>query len=211
MMALFNSREKVAAMKNLKLMTLGFLLIFCCSLAVPAAACVGKTLVIGSTGGVQQELLANMLAQLITERTGTSVKLVAHKSSPDAHQALLKDDLDIYVEYTGVGQLTILGGEPVQNSADLYQSVKKRYNEELNLIWLKPLGFEGKVQGIDIPVQAAPVARKDTLKKFPALARLINKLGGKIDADTIARLEVEANQQGAKVVARNFLKQNRLI
>ena len=180
-------------------------------LPLSSFACVGKTLVIGSTGGVQQELLANMLAQLISERTGTSVKLVTHDSSTSAHQALLKDDLDIYVEYTGVGQVQILGGEPLQDADQLYQEVKNRYNEEMNLIWLKPLGFDAERQGIELPSQAVPVARKDTLKKFPALARLINKLGGKIDAQTIARLETEAGSQSVKAVARTFLKQNRLI
>lgn len=176
-----------------------------------AYACVGKTLVIGSTGGLQQEVLAELLAQLITERTGTSVKLASHATSASAHQALLKDELDMYVEYTGVGQLEILGAEPLADSEQLYQAVKARYNEELNLIWLNPLGFEAALQGVAIPTQAAPVARKDTLKKFPALARLINKLGGKIDGETIARLETEAGQRGAKEVARGFLKQNRLI
>ncbi len=179
--------------------------------ALPASACVGKTLVVGATGGIQQELLANMLAQLITERTGTSVKVVLQNSSSEAHDALLKDDIDMYVEYTGVGQLQILGAEPVQDAEQLYQQVKKRYNEELNLVWLKPLGFEAQGTGLDIPAQAAPVVRKDVLKKFPALARLINKLGGKINATTIAQLETDANRQGAKDVARHFLKQNRLI
>jgi osmoprotectant transport system substrate-binding protein len=174
-------------------------------------ACVGKTLVVGSTGGVRQDLLASMLAQLITERTGTSVKLVQHETSLSAHQALLKDDLDIYVEYTGVGQLQILEGEALQDAEQLYQAVKKRYNEEMNLVWLKPLGFEEKKQGFDLPTQAAPVVRKGTLKKFPALARLINKLSGKIDAETIARLEQQTGSQGVKGVARSFLKQNRLI
>ena len=186
-----------------------FLVIFCL-LAGSSLACVGKTLVIGSTGGVQQELLANMVSQLITERTGTSVKLVVHSSSAEAHQALLRDDLDIYIEYTGVG-VQILGGEAPQDLSKLYDIVKQRYNEELNLVWLKPLGFDAELQGLDLPAQAAPVARKDTLKKFPALARLINKLGGKIDAATIARLETQAGQQSAKEVARNFLKQNHLI
>ena len=179
--------------------------------AAPSLACVGKTLVVGSTGGLQQELLANMLAQLITERTGTSVKLRVFNSSSETHQALLKDDVDMYVEYTGVGQLEILGAAPLTDASDLYQQVKKRYNEELNLVWLKPLGFQAQKAGIDIPTEAAPVVRKDVLKKFPALPRLINKLGGKINAETIARLESDAGEKGAKQVARHFLKQNRLI
>lgn len=174
-------------------------------------ACVGKTLVIGSTGGVQQELLANMLGQLISERTGTTIKLVTHSSSLEAHQALLKHDLDMYVEYTGVGQVQILGAELLPDAQQLYRVVKQRYNEELNLIWLKPLGFRADPQGIGVPTQAAPVARKDTLKKFPALARLINKLAGKLDAKTMANLETQAGSQSAKEVARAFLRRNRLI
>lgn len=180
-------------------------------LTAPGYTCVGKTLVVGATGGVQQELLANMLAQLITERTGTSIKVVVHTSSQDAHQALLKDELDMYVEYTGVGQVQILGGELIADQDQLYQTVKKRYNEELNLVWLKPLGFEAGPQGIDLPTQAAVVARKDVLKKFPALARLLNKLSGKLDDTTIANLESEASKRGAKDVARQFLKQKHLI
>ncbi len=200
-------------MRNLLLILLKSVVISAvmCIFAGTSFACVGKTLIIGSTGGIQQELLANMLAQLISERTGTATKLVIHTSSVEAHQALLSDELDMYIEYTGVGQVQILGEEPIQDAEQLYKNVKQRYKEELNLIWLKPLGFAASVSGLDLPAQAAPVARKDTLKKFPALARLINKLSGKIDAATISRLEAQANKQTAKEVARNFLKQNRLI
>lgn len=190
-----------------------FLVVLLVSLVLPLSAlsCVGKTLVVGSTGGAQQDVLANMLAQLITERTGTSVKLVNHEGSESAHQALLKDDLDIYVEYTGVGLVKILGAEPITDPQVLYQAVKKRYNEELNIVWLNPLGFEAITEGMATPTQAVPIARKDTLKKFPALARLINKLSGMLDAETIALLEAQTASRGVKEVARTFLKQNRLI
>lgn len=191
--------------------SLFFALLLVLLLTGSGMACVGKTLVIGSTGGLQQDLLANMIAQLITERTGTTVKVESFPSSLEAHEAMLRDKIDMYVEYTGVGQTQILKAEPLADADALYQLVKKRYNEELNLIWLDPLGFEGKLHEQGIPAQAAPVARKDTLKKFPALARLINKLGGKIDGTTIAKLEQNASAQGAKQVARDFLKDNRLI
>jgi len=75
-------------------------------------ACVGKTLVVGTTGTVQQDLMAQMLSLLITERTGTTVKIVKIDSSQAAHEALLKADLDMYVEYTGVGQVQIPGKSP---------------------------------------------------------------------------------------------------
>jgi len=175
-------------------------------------ACVGKTLVIGMTGSVQQDIMAQMLSLLIQERTGTTVKIVQLDSSQVAHDALLKADLDMYVEYTGVGQVQILQKAAIANADELYKAVKETYNEELNLVWLQPFGFENKgVAPAGTAAEAAPVVRKDTLKKFPALARLINKLGGRIDASTIAKLETSAKDSDSKQVAREFLRQNRLI
>ena len=186
------------------------LLLFCISSA--AFACVGKTLEIGTTGSVQQEVLANIIAELISERTGTSVKLVPFNSNDEAHAALLKADIDMYVEYTGVGQTVILQAPPLADAAELYKAVKERYNQEMNLIWLKPFGFDAAQSlGVALPAEAAPVVRKDTLKKFPALARLINKLGGKIDQTTITTLEKAASAGQSKQVAHGFLKNNRLI
>jgi len=181
-------------------------------MATAAIACVGKTLVVGTTGTVQQDLMAQMISLLIQERTGTTVKIVKVDSNMAAHDALLKADLDMYVEYTGVGQVNILKKNPIADSAELYKAVKATYNEELNLIWLKPFGFEAKkLAPAGVAAEAAPVVRKDTLKKFPALARLINKLGGRIDAVVIGELETAAKTGEIKKVAREFLRSNRLI
>ena len=175
-------------------------------------ACVGKTLVVGTTGTIQQDLMAQMLSLLIQERTGTTVKVVKVDSNKAAHEALLKADLDMYIEYTGVGQVDILQKEAIADAGQLYKAVKATYNEELNLIWLKPFGFENSsVTPAGVAAEAAPVVRKDTLKKFPALARLINKLGGRIDAKAIKGLESAASGGDSKKVAREFLRQNRLI
>ncbi|TRO81274.1 hypothetical protein FL622_10245 [Desulfuromonas acetexigens] len=190
----------------------GVLLVLLAGLAQPVAACVGKTLVIGAKGTPQQELLAEMLAILIAERTGTSVKVVKFDDTAATHGALLKAELDLYVEYTGVGQLDVLKGEALSDTAALYQAVKERYNQELNLVWLDPLGFEEpRVVPAGVPAQAAPVVRKDTLKKFPALARLINKLGGAISPEAMQGLEARLAQEGAREVARSFLKAGRFI
>ncbi len=178
----------------------------------PVAACVGKTIVVGALDTPQQQVLANMLAILIGERTGTTVKVVPAASHAAAHEALLRADLDMYVEYTGIGQVQILGGAPIADGAALYKAVKERYNQELNLVWLEPFGFADPKQAPNGTVaEAVPVVRKDTLKKFPALARLINKLGGAIDLATMQKLEAGVKGDNAKDVARKFLKENRFI
>lgn len=182
-------------------------------LAVPTLhACVGKTLLVGSLEDPQQQILSQMLSILISERTGTSIKIVPMAGHAEAHEALLRADLDMYVEYTGIGQVIILQDPPIADADELYKAVKDRYNQELNLIWLKPFGFDdAKIAPEGTVAEAAPVVRKDTLKKFPALARLINKLGGAIDASTMEKLEKESVSGNYKEVARKFLKKNRFI
>ena len=177
-----------------------------------AQACVGKTLVVGALDNPQQQVLAEMLSVLIGERTGTTVKVVSVAGHAEAHDAMIRAEMDMYVEYTGVGQVVILKGQPIADSDELYKAVKERYNQDLNLVWLKPFGFSDARYAPEGTVAvAAPVVRKDTLKKFPALARLINKLGGSIDDPTMKELETASAAGNSRDVARKFLKENRFI
>lgn len=176
--------------------------------ALPSAlACVGKTLHIASSGSVQQEILANALALLISERTGTTTKVDRFSDARAAHDAIGKADLDIVVAYTAQARSEILNKPAIAENQALYDAVRDDYNQNLNLVWLAPFGFSDARLG-----QAAPVARKDTLKKFPALARLINKLGDIINDATMAKLEgqVKGGKTAAEV-ARAFLKESKLI
>ena len=177
-----------------------------------AQACVGKTLVVGALDNQQQQVLAEMLSVLIGERTGTTVKVVSVAGHAEAHDAMLRAEMDMYVEYTGVGQVVILKEQPIADSDELYKAVKERYNQDLNLVWLKPFGFSDERYAPEGTVAvAAPVVRKDTLKKFPALARLINKLGGSIDDPTMKELETASAAGNSRDVARKFLKEKRFI
>ncbi len=85
----------------------GFALLSIAAVA-PALACVGKTLHIAAAGSVQQEILANALATLISERTGTTTKVDRFADAQAAHDALGKADLDIVVAYTGQARSEIL-------------------------------------------------------------------------------------------------------
>jgi len=198
----------------MKIFRLSRTLTLLCSVALlsiaavaPAPACVGKTLHIASAGSIQQDILANALATLISERTGTSVKVDRFADARAAHDALGKADLDIVVAYTGQARNEILKKPAIAESAALYEAVRDEYNQDLNLVWLAPFGFSDGKLG-----QAAPVARKDTLKKFPALARLINKLGNAITDGTMAKLEAQVKGgKTAAEVARAFLKESKLI
>jgi glycine betaine/choline ABC-type transport system substrate-binding protein len=56
--------------------------------------------------------------------------------------------------------------------------------------------------------QAAPVARVDTLQKYPEVAKCLNRLGGKIDDAAMRALnfEVDGNHKSPALVVSTFLK-----
>jgi osmoprotectant transport system substrate-binding protein len=89
--------------------------------------------------------------------------------------------------------------------------VRREYEQRFNLVWLEPWGMTGHAAGGAAPTQVAPVIRKDTLKKFPALSRLVNKLSGVVDDATLARLVQESEKRPVREVTKQFLKDKRLI
>ncbi len=189
------------------------LLCFALSGANTAWTCVGRKVVIGFRENTEQRILSELLGILIEERTGTKVSYKPFDDTMELHRALEANEIQMYVEYTGIGLTEILGDEPSTDPVKVYRKVKKEYNKNFNLIWLKSFGFSNtddeneELITAGIPLFAAPLVRKDTLKKFPALSRLLNKLNGKIDNKTMTNLisEVEKKGQQPKQVAGRFL------
>lgn len=176
-------------------------------------ACVGRKIFIGHTDNTEQRVICELLGILIEERTGTKVIFKEHDDTMDLHRALEANEIQIYVEYTGIGLTEILGVEPMKDPVQVYKKVKSEYDKNFNLVWLKTFGFSStnkdneQLKAAGIPLLAAPVVRKDTLKKFPALPRLLNKLSGKLDNKIMADLVAEVEQKGinTKEAAGRFL------
>jgi osmoprotectant transport system substrate-binding protein len=135
------------------------------------------------------------------------------------HAALQPADVDLYLEDQAVALRDILGKPAASNGAAQRETVRSEYEQRFNLIWLEPWGMTGHSAQIaaaapaasGAPGLVAPVIRKDTLKKFPALSRLVNKLAGVIDDATLAKLVQESEKRPAREVTKQFLKEKRLI
>lgn len=58
--------------------------------------------------------------------------------------ALDKGEIDLYVEYTGTGLMDVLEEEtePGESADSVYDRVKKGYEDQFDVTWLEPLGFE---------------------------------------------------------------------
>ncbi len=104
-----------------------------------------EAIVIAGKKWTEQYILPHIVSEYIKDKTDYNVRVQdGLGETPILTQAIRKADIDIYVEYTGTGLLTILKEEyNPENSADeIYDRVKKGYSEQYDLEWMKPLGFQ---------------------------------------------------------------------
>jgi osmoprotectant transport system substrate-binding protein len=185
---------------------------FALLVAWPAAmdACVGKTLFLGRLPGREQEILAELFVWLVSERTGTSIEIKSFPDSRATHSALEKAEIDVYLEETAVALSEILGEKVPADDGLARQTVKEEYRKRYNFVWLEPWGLEADY-GADGGSKIAPVVRRDTLKKFPALSRLVNKMASVVDNSVMERLVSDSSSRSVKEVTKSFLKEKKLI
>jgi glycine betaine/choline ABC-type transport system substrate-binding protein len=194
------------------ILTLGFFV----ALPNPVHTCVGRLLIVAVSDSTDQVIMGQMLSVLINERTGTTVEIVHPGDVKRCHETVLNGKANIYIGYIGMGGAITAGSSKVDDPQKVYTLVSQSYREEFGMIWLKPFGFRGpltfeaggKKESVSL---AAAITTKDVLKKFPILDRLINKLGGRIDNNTIDELRENTKNQDVKEAVRGFLKAQKLI
>ena len=114
------------------------------------------TIVVGSKDFTEQIIVSEMVAQLLEDAGYPVERQLNLGGTVVAHEALVNGDIDVYVEYTGTGLLAILGLElpaaaatpeaggatPDAAGVDpVYEIVSAEYQEQFNLTWLEPWGF----------------------------------------------------------------------
>jgi glycine betaine/choline ABC-type transport system substrate-binding protein len=101
-----------------------------------------KTVVVGGKNFTEQDILVQLVSELIEANTDIKVTRKAYLGgSSIVAKSIETGDIDIYVEYTGTALMSVLNEEKMNDPDKVYELVKKRYNEEKNIKWLKPLGF----------------------------------------------------------------------
>ncbi|MCY6485001.1 ABC transporter permease subunit [Clostridium aestuarii] len=131
------------------------------------------TIVIGSKNYNEQLILGNVLAVLIEENTDLKVeKKLNLGGSSVTWEALKSGDLDMYIDYTGTGFVSIMKRDSINDAEKVYEIVKDYFNKEYDVSWLKPLGFNNTY---------ALAVRKDTVEKynietFSDIAKVSDKL-----------------------------------
>lgn len=165
-------------------------------------SCVGKILYIGIPNAPAEQLLAELVATLVTERTGTTVKIVPFKDARDVYAAVKKGEVGLVIENRDRA-FEILGKPREANAKNAQEIVRHEYQKNLNMVWLEPIGGTPPY---------SPVISTDTLTSLPALPKLLNKLSGVLTDDSYSKLVKAARiDNKPKKAAKDFLKAKRLI
>ncbi|MTI80989.1 MAG: glycine/betaine ABC transporter substrate-binding protein [Firmicutes bacterium] len=142
------------------------------------------TIVVGSKNFNENILLGEIMAQLIENKMDVNVERKLNLGGTlVSFQALKKGDLDLYADYTGTGLMAILK-QPVETDPDkVYNIVQKAYNEQHNIKWLKPFGFNNTYT---LAVREE-TADKYNLETYSDLAEVSNELTFGTDQEFINR------------------------
>lgn len=99
-----------------------------------------KTINIVHKNYTEQRLLGKMLGQYL-ESKGYETKVSELGGSMLCFNALTSGEADMYAEYTGTGYCGILDETEILPAEETYEYVKKEFEENYDILWLKPLGF----------------------------------------------------------------------
>lgn len=133
-----------------------------------------KKVVIASKPMTEQLILVEMLTGLIEAKTDIHVeqKMSIGGGTSNIHPAMEKGEIDMYPEYTGTGWLFVLKEELIKDPTELYDAVKKGYNETYNMTWLNLYGFNNTF-GLAVKKE---LADQHGLKTYSDLAKMSDQL-----------------------------------
>lgn len=101
------------------------------------------TVTVASKPTSEQFILGEILSQLIEEETDLEVirKFGIGGGTTNIHPAMINGEVDMYVEYTGTGWMSVLKQKLPSNNQVDFASIQALYQDNFELTWLGLLGF----------------------------------------------------------------------
>lgn len=100
-------------------------------------------IIVASKDFTEQDILGQLMAQVITAKTGLKVDLRPRLGgSFICQQAIVNGKIDAYVEYTGTAYTGILNQPPLSDPELVFQRLQAAYAQKFKLAVLPSLGFE---------------------------------------------------------------------
>jgi len=83
-----------------------------------------------------ENMIVGEIYALALEDAGYEVERSFGIAGSVIHTAITSDEIDLYPEYTGTGLLSVLEMDLITDPQEVYDTVKKEYDEQFNLTWL---------------------------------------------------------------------------
>lgn len=132
-----------------------------------------KQLTIGTKNYTESRIMGQLLSVMLEENLDFETDVRELGGTLPNFEALKNRDIDMYVEYTGTGYITILKKTgDVPKPDEVYNTVKEEFDEKYGISWLKPLGFNNTYT---LAVRKE-TAEKYNLKTFSDLVNLSSGL-----------------------------------
>ncbi len=102
-----------------------------------------NTITVASKPTSEQFILGEILAQFIEQETDLKVerKFGIGGGTTNIHPAMENGDVDMYVEYTGTGWMSVLKEKAQTNNSIDFKEIQDKYEAQFNLKWIGLLGF----------------------------------------------------------------------
>jgi osmoprotectant transport system permease protein len=142
-----------------------------------------ETLRIGHKNFAENELLAEMFARVIADRTGLRVERLRLADTLPCFEALKAGQIAAYPEYTGTGLVEMLGEAPVRSRREALYRVRTEFQARWDLWWLAPLGFNNAYE-LAVPRQ---IAERHNLRTISDLAKVAPQLRAAVGFDFATR------------------------
>ncbi|PZO81938.1 MAG: ABC transporter [Mesorhizobium amorphae] len=119
-----------------------------------AGAAQAEPVKIGSKNFTEQFVVAEIYAQAL-EKAGIEVERRLNLGTTQiAQTAITTGEIDLYPEYTGTAQASVLKGELSSDADKVYNEVKSAYEQQFQLTWLQPTGINNGYAIITLPETA---------------------------------------------------------
>lgn len=137
-----------------------------------------KPIVVGSKDSVEQQLLAEIVAQHLEHRLGVPVqRRFGMGDTRIVHQAMLNGDVSLYPEYSGLIVSELLRETPGTEASIVFERARSEMKRVELLEYVAPLGFDAPtalvVRAAGNEAISTPLARLAGRSGFPTNSRLV--------------------------------------
>lgn len=117
-----------------------------------------NTITIGSKDFTEQNILCVMTSEYLEANSDLTVNKQCNLGGAQVvFSALNRNDIDMYIDYTGTDYTDILKHKPISDVNEVYNTVKKEMKEKYNIEVLQQMNFNNTY---------ALAVRKDTAEKY---------------------------------------------